>query len=121
MDIMENITILVTWDRHVNHEYSLIGHRIHSLCLPIHILPLFIPPEKIMFTNTKSPFTNLTYHKAGSKRDGEDRFKAYFSVNVNKKLGIGFSFDYLYGRGLYASQLLHFSIVLLWKLCQRSL
>ena len=63
-----------------------------------------IPPEKIMFTNTKSPFTNLTYHKAGSKWDGEDRFKAYFSVNVNKKLGIGFSFDYLYGRGLYASQ-----------------
>lgn len=63
-----------------------------------------IPPEKVMFTNTKSPFTNLTYHKAGSKRNGEDRFKAYFSVNVNRKLGFGFSFDYLYGRGLYASQ-----------------
>lgn len=63
-----------------------------------------IPPEKIMFTNTKSPFTNLTYHKAGSKRNGEDRFKAYFSVNINKKLGIGFSADYLYGRGMYNSQ-----------------
>lgn len=63
-----------------------------------------IPPEKILFTNTKSPFTNLTYHKAGNKRDGEDRFKAYFSVNVNKKIGFGFSFDYMYGRGMYASQ-----------------
>ena len=46
MDIMENITILVTWDRHVNHEYSLIGHRIHSLCLPIHILPLLFLLKK---------------------------------------------------------------------------
>lgn len=63
-----------------------------------------LPPDKLMFTNTKSPFTNLTYHKSGSNRDGEDRFKSYFSVNVNKKLGIGFSFDYLYGRGRYASQ-----------------
>ena len=27
-------------------------------------------PEQVMFTNTKSPFTNLTYHKGGSKRDG---------------------------------------------------
>ncbi len=61
-------------------------------------------PEQVMFTNTKSPFTNLTYHKAGSKRDGEDRFKAYFSVNVNRRVGFGFSFDYLYGRGLYNSQ-----------------
>lgn len=63
-----------------------------------------IPPEKFKFTNTKSPYTNLTYHKGGSKRNGEERFKAYFSVNVNKKLGIGFNADYLYGRGLYTSQ-----------------
>lgn len=61
-------------------------------------------PGEVMFTNTKSPFTNLTYHKAGSKRDGEDRFRSYFSVNVNKRLGLGFSFDYLYGRGQYNNQ-----------------
>lgn len=61
-------------------------------------------PEEVMFTNTKSPFTNLTYHKAGGKRNGEDRFKAYFSTNVNKRIGFGFSFDYLYGRGQYNSQ-----------------
>lgn len=63
-----------------------------------------LQPDQILFTNTKSPFTNLTYYKGGSKRNGEDRFKAYFSVNVNKKLGFGFSIDYLYGRGMYASQ-----------------
>lgn len=61
-------------------------------------------PGDIRFTNTKSPFTNLTYYKGGGKRTGEDRFKSYFSVNVNKRLGIGFSIDYLYGRGMYASQ-----------------
>lgn len=61
-------------------------------------------PSDIRYTNTKSPFANLTYYKGGSKRDGEDRFKSYFSVNVNKRLAFGFSIDYLYGRGMYASQ-----------------
>lgn len=61
-------------------------------------------PSDIRYTNTKSPFTNLTYYKGGGKRTGEDRFKSYFSVNVNKRLGIGFSIDYLYGRGMYANQ-----------------
>ncbi|MDD4609664.1 MAG: putative porin, partial [Bacteroidaceae bacterium] len=60
--------------------------------------------DQIMYVNTKSPFTNITYNSAGSKTDGEERFKAIFAVNVNKKLGVGFVFDYLYGRGLYESQ-----------------
>ena len=41
-------------------------------------------------------FTNLTYHKAGNKINGEERFKSYFSVNVNKKLAFGFNIDFLY-------------------------
>ncbi|MEG1838815.1 MAG: putative porin [Bacteroidaceae bacterium] len=61
-------------------------------------------PDEFKFSNTKSPYTNLTYYKAGSKRDGEERFKGIFSVNVNKRFNFGFNFDYLYGRGLYASQ-----------------
>ncbi len=56
------------------------------------------------FTNTKSPFTNLTYHSAGNRTNGEDRFRALFATNVNKRLGIGFKVDYLYGRGAFASQ-----------------
>ncbi len=58
----------------------------------------------VVYTNTKSPFTNLSYFKQGGSRDGEERFKAYFAVNVNKRLGFGFDADYVYGRGKYANQ-----------------
>ena len=46
----------------------------------------FIRPTEFNFTNSNVPYTNLTYHKAGNKQNGEERFKSYFSVNVNKKL-----------------------------------
>lgn len=64
----------------------------------------FITPEEFNFTNSNVPYTNLTYHKAGNKINGEERFKSYFSVNVNKRLAFGFNFDYLYGRGYYNNQ-----------------
>ncbi len=64
----------------------------------------FVPPGEFKFTNSNVPYTNLTYYKAGSKQDGEEHFKAYFSVNVNKQLAFGFNFDYLYGRGYYNNQ-----------------
>ncbi len=60
--------------------------------------------EDIVYTNTKSPFTNLTYYKQGDGRYGEERFKSYFAVNVNKRLGFGFDIDYTYGRGKYMHQ-----------------
>ena len=58
----------------------------------------------LSFTNTKSPITNLTYHECGNKTNGEDRIRALFATNVNKRLGFGFKLDYLYGRGYYDSQ-----------------
>lgn len=64
----------------------------------------YIGPTQFDFTNSNVPYTNLTYHKAGNKVNGEERFKSYFSVNVNKKLAFGFNFDYLYGRGYYNNQ-----------------
>lgn len=64
----------------------------------------FVRPDQVRFTNSNVPFTNLTYYKAGSKVNGEERFKSYFSVNVNKRLAFGFNFDYLYGRGYYTNQ-----------------
>ena len=51
----------------------------------------FIRPTEFNFTNSNVPYTNLTYHKAGNKINGEERFKSYFSVNVNKKLAFGFN------------------------------
>ena len=58
----------------------------------------------VVYTNTKSPFANLTYYKQGDARYGEERFKSYFAVNVNKRLGFGFDIDYTYGRGKYTHQ-----------------
>lgn len=62
------------------------------------------PVENFRFTNTRSPFTNLTYHECGNKQNGEDRITAHFATNVNKRLGLGFKLDYLYGRGYYEDQ-----------------
>jgi len=61
-------------------------------------------PDDVTFTNTLSPFTNLTYYKSFSSRNSEERFKAYYSTNVNKRLGFGLFIDYLYGRGMYSNQ-----------------
>ncbi len=61
-------------------------------------------PHQHFFINSNIPYSNLSYYKAGNKLDGEERFKAFFSVNVNKQLAFGFNFDYLYGRGFYNHQ-----------------
>lgn len=61
-------------------------------------------PDQVLFTNTKSPFTNITLHECGDKQSGESRLKGAFSTNINKRLGMGFVIDYLYGRGYYSSQ-----------------
>lgn len=61
-------------------------------------------PSGLLFTNTKSPITNITYHECGNKQNGEDRIRGVFATNVNKRLGLGFKLDYLYGRGYYQSQ-----------------
>ena len=63
-----------------------------------------VKPENFHSTNTLSPFTNLTYFTAGNRTNGDDHFKAKFGVNVGKKIGIGFNFDYIYARGYYSDQ-----------------
>ncbi len=62
------------------------------------------PTDKFYFTDTKSPYTNLSYHSSGDKITGDDRFRAYFATNAGKSFGVGFLFDYLYGRGRYDNQ-----------------
>lgn len=62
------------------------------------------PVSAFRFTNTLSPYTNLTYNSAGNRTNGEDHFKALFAVNSGKRLGVGFRIDYIYGRGYYDNQ-----------------
>lgn len=60
--------------------------------------------EQYNFTNTLSPITNISYNQCGTKTNGEDHLKALFAVNAGKRLGMGFKFDYIYGRGYYLNQ-----------------
>lgn len=62
------------------------------------------PVSAFHFTNTLSPFTNITYNTCGDRTDGEDHFTAKFGVNAGKRIGAGFKFDYIYGRGYYQNQ-----------------
>lgn len=66
----------------------------------------FVRPEisEFHFWNTKSPITNLSYHSAGDKELGDDRFRAAFGTNINKRAGLGFLIDYSYSRGYYGNQ-----------------
>lgn len=61
-------------------------------------------PAEFHFINTKSPWSNVTYYRAGNKINGEERFKGRFGVNSGKRTGIGLNIDFLYGRGLYDHQ-----------------
>lgn len=62
------------------------------------------PVNKFLFTNTLSPITNISYDECGDRTNGEDHFKALFGVNAGKRIGVGFKFDYIYGRGYYQNQ-----------------
>lgn len=61
-------------------------------------------PDELQFTNTLSPFTNLSYDNCGDKQNGEDHIEAKFAVNANKRLGFGFDLNYAYARGYYSNQ-----------------
>jgi len=61
-------------------------------------------PEQVLFTNTLSPFTNISYDNCGDKQYGEDHLNAKFAVNAGKRLGLGFDLDYAYARGYYQNQ-----------------
>ncbi len=61
-------------------------------------------PSQFLFTNTLSPYANLSYLFCGNRTNGEDNFQAKFAVNAGKRLGFGFDIHYLYGRGYYADQ-----------------
>ena len=62
------------------------------------------PVDEYSFTNTYSPITNISYNQCGDHTNGEDHLKALFAVNAGKRLGFGFKFDYIYGRGYYLNQ-----------------
>ncbi|MDL2323498.1 putative porin [Bacteroidales bacterium OttesenSCG-928-A17] len=61
-------------------------------------------PDRYNFTNTKIPYSTISYQRAGSRQNMEERFQAQLAVNYGKELNFGFDVDYLYARGFYTSQ-----------------
>jgi hypothetical protein len=61
-------------------------------------------PDNFNFTNTKIPYSNMSYQTSGSRQNKEERLQALLSMNFGKELNVGFDVDYLYARGFYNSQ-----------------
>ena len=61
-------------------------------------------PEKFLFMNTLSPYTNVLYDNCGNNTNGEDHIDAKFAVNAGKRINVGFDLDYAYARGYYSNQ-----------------
>lgn len=60
--------------------------------------------DKMKFYNTRIPMTLLSFNTGGSKETTQDRLKAIFSGNINKRAQVGANLDYLYSKGSYAAQ-----------------
>lgn len=48
--------------------------------------------------------TLLSYNFGGNKKSNQDRLRAIFAGNVNRRIGVGANMDYLYSKGSYESQ-----------------
>lgn len=68
-------------------------------------LEAWLPSQgKMQFYNSRIPLTFLSYNFGGNRYNSQDRLKATFSGNVNKKLQFGAITDYLYSKGSYDNQ-----------------
>ena len=68
-------------------------------------LKAWIPTfEKQKFYNMYVPTTIMQYGFAGNKQTHQDRLKVDFAGNVNRRIGIGGTLDYIYSKGSYESQ-----------------
>lgn len=54
--------------------------------------------------NVFTPMTLASYNFGGNRDSGQDRLRADFAGNVNRRIGIGAFADYLYSKGSYANQ-----------------
>lgn len=61
-------------------------------------------PEKLLFVNTRIPYSRINYHRAGPKQTREERLEARLTSNFGKELNLGVDIDLINSRGFYASQ-----------------
>ena len=66
--------------------------------------PYLMNVEHATFYNTKTPFSSLKYITGGTLHNDEDKFNFIFTGNVNKKLNIGTTLEYIETPGEYSNQ-----------------
>lgn len=66
--------------------------------------PYYKRPASTRFYNTRIPFTHVSYFTGGPKVSATDDLQVDFSGNINKRLAIGASLDYIFSRGYYDRQ-----------------
>ncbi len=66
--------------------------------------PLMYLPEKSLFMNTQTPFTELVWSIGGSREIAEQTFRIRHSQNVNRFLNFGLVYDIVYSLGQYSNQ-----------------
>ena len=64
----------------------------------------YVPADKFLFYNARSPYLNATYNCVGSKETGDDHVKVVYTQNAGKRINFGGLYDYMYGQGYYANQ-----------------
>ncbi len=75
---------------------------------PLLFTPSMMPWMKLgynqRFYNVYIPMTLVSYNFGGNRDSNQDRLRAEFAGNVNRRIGIGAHIDYLYSKGSYAQQ-----------------
>jgi len=61
-------------------------------------------PDKALFMNTQTPFTELVWTFAGPRELAEQTLRVRHSQNVNRFLNVGLIYDIVYGLGQYSYQ-----------------
>ena len=61
-------------------------------------------PSNFEWYNTRIPYTQITYHTAGSGETTQDDLAVTFSANVNKQIEVGGGVNYEVGKGQYQHQ-----------------
>ncbi|MDO4462118.1 MAG: putative porin [Bacteroidia bacterium] len=76
----------------------------------------YIPQaEQMVFFNTLTPYTNLTYQMGYPKRRSEEYVHALFTQNINKRANVGFQYALSTSIGMYQSQRTDQSKFRLWN------
>ncbi|MBF6628137.1 MAG: putative porin [Proteiniphilum sp.] len=61
-------------------------------------------PEKLLFVNTRVPYSKINFQRGTGKQTNEERLDARITTNFGKSLNVGVDVDLINARGFYNSQ-----------------